>query len=183
MIEPDAVLRAGRADAAGLLTSWLLRRAFWALLWLGAIAVVLAAPVEDPEELAALSGPEAAPITALARVPATPMTLLLLSAPAVRLASTLLALGLAYPVARRWQTEADRARARGRWHPALWLDRARLTSGLRAIRWTSSVRREAQSRLGRIGRAVRVADLVLLVTGIVLFPAAVVTLVTRLASW
>lgn len=181
MTWPDVVLGEGSGDAVGLLASWLLRRAFWTLLWLGAIAVVLSGTVDGPGQMAGLSDPEADRAVAVAEALAAPTTLLLLSAPAVRFVSTLLALGLAYPIARRWQTEAGQARAGGRWHPVVWFDRARLVSGLRAIRWTSSVRGQARARLGRGGRFVQVADLVLLLTGIVLFPVALVTLVTRLS--
>jgi hypothetical protein len=178
----DAVLAPGRRDAAGLLAAWLLRRSTWPLFSLGVIAVVLTGTVDSPEQLGAQLDPQVSSVSdARARV-GSPTTLLLLVAPAARLASGWLAWAIAFPLARRLQLELDQDLTRGRRHPLPWLDRARLASGLRTLRWTSSVRRRARGRLGRTGTVVQVAGVLLLIAGIVLFPAALIMLVSSLAS-
>jgi len=176
LIGPDDVLGPGRRDAAGLLVSWLLRRLFWPLLWFGAIVVVLTGVADDPDRL----DPELTSVAGLEALLRSPTTLLLVAAPAVRLASTVLSLVLAMPLASRLQQEADRALQRGPWHPLPWIDRWRLTTGLQRARWTSAVRRRARQRLGRTGARVLVVDLVVLVTGIVLAPVAVAVLASGL---
>jgi hypothetical protein len=178
---PDAVLTAGGRDAAGVLASWLLRRSVWTLLWLSLIVVVVTGTVDSPEALGAQLETEVTSVTDAQAMLRSPTTLLLLSAPGARLVSGWLAWALAFPYASRLQHEADRGLDRGRLHPVPWLDRARLASALRTIRWTSSVRRRARARLGRAGTAVLVAELVLIVTGIVLAPVALVVLATNLA--
>jgi hypothetical protein len=178
---PDAVLGPGHRDAAGVLALWLLRRSFWTVLWLSLILVVVTGTVESPEQLGAQLETQVTSVTDAQALLRSPATVLLLAAPAARLVSGWLGLALAFPHASRLQREADRDLARGRLHPLPWLDRARLASALRTIRWTSSLRRRARARLRRSGTAVLVADVVLVITGIVLAPVAIVVLTTNLA--
>ena len=89
--------------------SWLLRRLFWPLLWFGAIVVVLTGVADDPDRL----HPELTSVAGIEALLRSPTTLLLVAAPAVRLASTVLSLVLAMPLASRLQQEADRALQRG----------------------------------------------------------------------
>jgi hypothetical protein len=179
---PDAVLAAGRRDAAGVLSLWLLRRSVWTVLWLTLIVVVVTGSVDSPEQLGEQLETAVTSVTDAQALVRSPATLLLFVAPAARLVSGWLAWAVAFPHASRLQREADRDLARGRLHPVSWLDRARLASALRTIRWTSSVRRRARARLGRTGTAVLVTDVVLVVTGIVLAPVAMVVLASQLAS-
>lgn len=177
----DAVLGPGRRDAAAVLATWLLRRSAWTLLWLGLIAVVLTGTVDSPERLGEQFETEVTNVTDVQALTRSPVTLLLFAAPAARLGAAWLGWSLAFPHASRLQRDADRDLTRGRLHPIPWLDRARLASALRTIRWTSSVRRRARARLGRAGTAVLVTDVALIVTGIVLAPVAIVVLATNLA--
>lgn len=178
---PDEVLAPGRGDAAGVLALWLLRRSFLTLLWVSAIVVVVTGTVASPEDLDAQVDTQVSSMTEVREVVLSPTSLLLLSAPAARFASAWLAWAIAFPLAWRLQVAADHDLERSRWHPVPWLDRARLASGLRSVRWTSSVRRRARARLGRAGTFVQVADVVLIVAGIVLFPVAMVVLFRSLA--
>jgi len=178
---PDAVLAPGRWDAAGVLALWLLRRSFLTLLWVSAIVVVVTGTVASAEQLDAQLDTQVSSMSDARELVRSPTSLLLLSAPAARFASAWLAWALAFPLAWQLQVAADRDLERGRWHPVPWLDRARLASGLRSVRWTSSVRRRARARLGRAGTFVQIADVVLIVTGIVLFPVAMVVVSRSLA--
>lgn len=174
-LDLDAVLVPGRWDPAGVLATWLLRRSVWTWLWVGLIVTVATGAVESPEQL----DTQVSSVAEARQLVSTPGTLLLAMAPAARLLAGWLALALAFPLARRLQLAADLALDRPRWHPVSWLDRARLMSGLRAVRWTSTVRRRARQRLGRAGTVVRIADVVLMVTAVALLPAAIATIAAR----
>jgi len=174
--EPTMVLRHTTGDAGALLALWLVRRSLWTLLWLGIIAVVLTGTLDD------LDGLEAGTITSasdggpLALAP----QLLLVLAPATRLGSGWLAILLAYPLARRVQQHAEGNRPRHWWRASVWSDRWALARALRDWRWTSPVLALARQRVGRAGRPILVAGVVLRATGILLFPIMFAVLVTRL---
>jgi hypothetical protein len=174
--EPGIVLGSGARDAALLLALWLLRRSVWTLLWLGVIGLVLAGELEAATDL---ETPEITSAADIREVATSPRVLLVL-APVARFGSGWLGLAAAYPLARRFERTAARDIGRTRRHPTVWSDRWYLMQALRDWRWTSAVRRLARSRLGRAGTAVLVADITLLVAGIVLFPVALVVLVRAL---
>ena len=73
------------------------------------------------------------------------------------------------------------ALGRGPLNPVAWIDGRRLASALGDGRWTSSDRRLAWQRLGGIGRPGFVADVLLVVARIALFPVALVVVVTNLS--
>lgn len=157
---------------------WLLRRSFWTVLLGTTILLLLTGSISDPSQL---QTPEIRTTGDVQELAASPRNLALLLAPAVRLSANVLALVLASPVARRFQQHADHERPRGWWNPVRWVDRWRFTSALRTARWTSSIRRVARGRIGRAGVVVLVADIALLVTGIVLLPVTVMTFARTLS--
>jgi hypothetical protein len=175
--EPDVVLGPGARDAALLSALWLLRRSVWTLLWLGVIGLVLAGELDAATDLETPEITSAADI----REAATSPRILLFLAPVARFGSGWLALAVTFPFARRFERAAARDIGRTRRHPVAWSDRWFLMQALRSWRWTSAVRRLARSRLGRAGTAILVADITLLVAGIVLFPVAFVVLVRALS--
>lgn len=175
--EAATVLGPGTRDAAVLSLLWLVRRSFWTLLWVGAIALVLSGSIDDATDL---ETPTIASAADAREVLSSPQVLLIL-APAARLGAAWLGLLATYPLARRLQRHADRTTGRTARHPAVWSDRWYLMRALREWRWTSSVRRLARGRLGRAGPPLLVLDITLLVTGIVLFPVLLVLLARSLA--
>lgn len=169
------MLRGTRADAAMLLGLWLVRRSFWTLLWLSGIALVLTGAFDDLAGLEAQSSGSGR--TSLLSFPEAVLAI----APATRIGSGWAAILLAYPLARRFQQHADtmQARPRPRWRPSVWSDRLALCRALRDWRWTTPVLGLARQRVG--GAAVRIAAIVLRITGILLFPVMFALLVSRLA--
>jgi hypothetical protein len=174
--EPATVLGAGRVDAVMLLALWLVRRAFWLLMAVGILVLVALGSLDSVEQL------ETPEITSAAQAREVLLSAqgVLLVAPLLRLVSGWLALLLAYPHARRFQRSADRAIGRTARHPAVWWDRWHLVRALRDWRWTSSVRRHARWRLGRASTPILVADLTLLILGLVLLPVSMIVLIRSL---
>ena len=83
------------------------------------------------------------------------------------------ALVLAYPLSRR---ETDSSIGPGMlWRPfRVWADRLHLVRAYRSLRWTSTVRQLAATRLGRWGRVLSWSGPVLLVADVVMFIALIV---------
>ena len=171
--EPAMALRHTTGDAGALLGLWLVRRAFWALLWLGLIAIVLTGTFDDLQATTVTTELE---FGSLALVP----RMLLVLAATTRLSSGWLAILLAYPLARRVQRHAEGERPRHWWRASVWSDRWTLARALRDWRWTSPVLTLARQRVGRAGRPILVTGVVLRAAGILLFPTMFALLVTRL---
>jgi hypothetical protein len=174
---PADVLRGGNVDASALLVLWLLRRSFWTLVGIGVIVLIRSGGLDAVGELETSAIASVAEAQEVIRSPRA----LLILAPAARLASGWFALLLAFPLARRFQRQADRETRRTGWHPAAWSDRWHLVKALRDWRWTSSVRRLARQRLGRAGPPLLVLDIALLISGVVMLPVALVSVLTGLA--
>jgi hypothetical protein len=83
------------------------------------------------------------------------------------------ALVLAYPLSRR-ETGSSIGSGMLRRLFRVWADRLHLVRAYRSLRWTSTVRQLAASRLGRWGRVLSWSGPVLLVTDVAMFIALIV---------
>jgi len=170
------VLRHGELDSAALLVLWLLKKAFFPLLWLGVIAAVLLtrevtnlgneieAEIEDLDTpadfVSALVSPFAGVLIALV----------------VRLAVGVLAFALAYPLTR-WIRPSDYGRSgRPGSYLRLWWDRVYMTQSFRSLRWSWVVRQEAADRLGRRGEILELCNPILTLANALLFAVLVVVI-------
>jgi Mn2+/Fe2+ NRAMP family transporter len=153
----------GRVDPVALLSTWIARREFYPVLWIGIAVFGVTRGVEEfdsreidtiGEMLSSLFSPLAGIILALA----------------LRALSALSALGLAGWVASRQlhTREPDRKLS-----PR---DRLYTARALRSIRWTRPVCEAALDRSGSARQALRLTDVSMTVLGIVGFVAMVVIL-------
>lgn len=153
-IDPTALVRPGRFDAASLLVVWMLRRLFVPVLVVGAIVgtVVIGGDAPEPD----FGSPRE--VVALLLSPWAGVALAIV----LRVIANWLALLLAVPLTGRARPSAYEGGAVARWARA-GLDRLWLARGFREQRWTWPVRELAADRLGVLGRRLRVADVVVTV--------------------
>lgn len=168
MVPERLVLRAGRSDAAGVPTTWCIRRAAIPFVWLGVIGAAVSGRANDLEGID-LTGVDE--VVSILSSPLAGFALAIL----LRVAANWFGLMIAYPLART--AEKDTRRAEGRRLPTTTLrDRLLLTRALRDLRWTTHVRRTAAERLGRTGRRLQALAVVLSAANPVLFVAAIVSI-------
>lgn len=165
-LSPELALRPGRFDSMALWVVWCLRRSFMPLLWIGLISAAAVGQLAqvDSEQLRTPAELFDALLSPLAGV------VLALGA---RVGATVLALVLAYPLARDAAPPDGENR---RWRAVrvgLWADRLYLTRAFRQLRWTRPVRDLAAQRLGDVGRRLKRIDLALHVANPVLLVALV----------
>ena len=170
--DPGTALLPGRADALRLTTLRLVQRSVYWIFFLGIVlgALVSLANHGDKIEVDATS-----PDRLLGGV-LTPFALVFFAL-MLRVATGVVALALAYPVARLHQADsAPPSTLKERFD--IHLDRLFVTRAFRALRWTRGVRHAALDRLGptkeRVERIDRVIGIANVATGLACIAAFVV---------
>ena len=156
----------GIFDAAALLVLWLLRCAV-PVLFLAGIAYAWVVSEARFESIGAVTTPGQA-----MRILVSPFVFVGIAI-ILRFVVGIAALVLAYPLSRR-ETGSSIGPGMPRRPFRVWADRLYLVRAYRSLRWTSSVRQFAASRLGRWGRVLSWAGPVLLVTDAVMIVVLVV---------
>jgi len=164
-IDPAAAVR-GRFDAAALLALWFLRSAAPALL-IGSLIYAWLATDNKFESIPEMTSPGQAVRALLSPFAGVAVAIIL------RFLVGIAALALAYPLSRR-ETGSSIGPARRRRPFQIWADRLHLIRAYRSLRWTSTVRQLAATRLGRHGRILAWSGPALLITDIVLIFALLV---------
>lgn len=159
-IDAASAVGPGRFDAAALLTLWTMRCAVPAIL----IAGVMYAWLVTGRGFTRI--PEVGTIAQAWRVLVSPFVGLAIAV-ILRIMVGLAALALAYPHSRR-ATGSTAGSDLFRRSFRVWSDRWHLVSAYRSLRWTSTVRKIAASRLGRWGTVLNWSGPVLLVIDILL---------------
>jgi hypothetical protein len=163
-IRPEDALAPGSADARNVLVVWFQRKSVYGLVALGMIAGAL-----TQSDLAVdwRSG------AALERQLWSPLAPIVIGF-ALRLATNVMALLLAFPLARAYEVglapRTNVGSSIGR-----VLDLLNLARGYRALRWTHHVRQVALARLGERGRRLGRLDPIMDVTNITLWVIAVMS--------
>jgi hypothetical protein len=166
-VHPEDALRSGRRDPLALLVVWFVRKSFYWVLWVG---ITVGAVTTRTSDIGIdLGSPSDAWTELLSPYAGVAVALIL------RLGSSFVALGLAYPLARRHygglEPQCGVGSGIGR-----RLDRLQVARAYRSLRWTHHVRKAAIDRLGRTGARLRRLDPMLDVANIGLFVAACVVL-------
>ena len=164
-LDPSAAVRDG-FDAIALLVLWLLRSAVPALLLAG-LSYAWVVSETRFEAIPAVTTPGQAVQLLLSPFVLVAIAIIL------RFLVGIAALVLAYPLSRR---ETGSSIGPGMlWRPfRVWADRLHLVRAYRSLRWTSTVRQLAATRLGRWGRVLSWSGPVLLVADVVMFIALIV---------
>lgn len=169
-VRPEQALRPGRGDAARLLATWYVRKSFYWLLFTGITAAYLTDRTDEIDVDWSDSGAVLAELL-------SPLAGLVLAV-VVRFASSLVALVLAYPLARDYELPLEPRTGVGS-AIGRWLDRRNLAKAFRSLRWTHHVRQEALRRLGstgeRVGRLDPILDLVNITSFVVMVVAVFAT--------
>lgn len=156
------LLQDGKRDARFLLTLWFVKKTFWPLVIIGITMGIVTHTIKDGK--VELTDPGSV-ITSLF----SPLAALVLAV-IVRISVDVLAGFAAYPVVHERLRELS-ALKRG-YAPANILDTWRIVKGVKTLRWTHHVRKNAATRLQKdfVARGVldRVFDLVTIVLLIVL---------------
>jgi len=161
-IDPSAAVR-DRFDAASLLVLWLLRCAVPAIL----LAGVSYAWVVSETRFGAI--PQITSPGQAVRVLLSPFAFIAIAI-VLRFLVGIAALVLAYPLSRR-ETGSSIGPGLMRRPFRVWADRLHLVRAYRSLRWTSTVRQLAATRLGRWGRVLSWAGPTFLVIDVILFIA------------
>ena len=164
-IDPSAAIGGG-FDATALLVLWLLRSAVPALLIVG-VAYAWVVTETRFESIPDVTTPGQA-----VRVLVSPFVLVGIGI-ILRFLVGVAALVLAYPLSRR-ETGSSIGPGMPRRPFRVWADRLHLVRAYRSLRWTSSVRQVAATRLGRWGRVLSWSGPALFVTDVVMIFVLVV---------
>ena len=164
-IDPSAAVL-GAFDATALLVLWLLRSAVPALLLMG-VSYAWVVSEARFEAIPQVTSPSQA-----IRLLLSPFAFVALAI-ILRFLVGIAALLLAYPLSRR-ETGSSIGPGMLRRPFRVWADRLHLVRAYRSLRWTSTVRQLAATRLGRPGRILSWTGPVLLVSDVVLFLALIV---------
>ncbi len=160
-IDPSAAVR-GRFDATALLVLWLVRSSVPALF----LAGVSYAWVVSEKRLAAM--PQVTSPGQAIQLLLSPFAVVAIAI-FLRFLVGIAALILAYPLSRR---ETGSSMGPGSWRPfPVWTDRLHLVRAYRSLRWTSTVRQTAATRLGRWGRVLSWSGPAFLIAAVVMFIA------------
>ena len=164
-IDPSAAVLGG-FDATALLVLWLLRSAVPALFLAGISYAWLVSETRF-EAIPQVTAPSQA-----IRLLLSPFVLVALAI-ILRFLVGIAALLLAYPLSRR-ETGSSIGPGMLRRPFRVWADRLHLVRAYRSLRWTSTVRQLAATRLGRPGRVLSWSGPALLVFDVVSFVALIV---------
>ncbi len=166
-LRPEAALRPGSGDALALLAIWYVRKSFYWLLWLGIIGAAVVGRVNEVS--VGVDSPSVYWEELL-----SPLAGIVLAF-ASRLTAAVVALGLAYPLAREYEAGLAPRTNFGK-SVGILFDRLRVTRAYRSLRWTHHVRQAAIARLGRTGAGLSRLDTIIDVANIALFVLALVAL-------
>jgi len=164
-IDPAAAVRGG-FDAAALLVLWFLRCAAPALL-IGSLIYAWLVSESRFEAIPEMTSPGQAVRALLSPFAGVAVAIIL------RFLVGLAALALAYPLSRRATGSSMGPDSKHRPFQ-VWADRLHLIRAYRSLRWTSTVRQLAATRLGRRGRVLGWSGPALLITDVVLVIALLV---------